>query len=113
MYCDWCEGGANDLVYGGENIVTADVDEDTGFLTVYLNGEEVASRHVKYCPMCGRRIGIPRTKIPNELREEFYKNREKAFELACKKVGMANWYETLDWVDRDYYIDCLEQKAGY
>lgn len=55
--CDWCIGGAADLVYGEDKSISCDIDKDTGKMTVYIRGEERASRTVKYCPMCGRRIG--------------------------------------------------------
>lgn len=56
--CDWCIGGANDLVYGKDGSVSCDIDRDTGEMAVYIRGEKCASRTVKYCPMCGRRIGF-------------------------------------------------------
>lgn len=53
MSCDWCEGGACDLVYGN------------GFYAEIDNGELVVSnsfaagegrRKINFCPMCGRAL---------------------------------------------------------
>lgn len=55
--CDWCDGGACDLVIGRENGITADIDEE-GMMRVYVNGEEKASRRVRFCPMCGKPFGL-------------------------------------------------------
>lgn len=53
--CDWCQGGAADLVFGEG--ISADIDEEDGVLRVYLRGDEVASRQINFCPMCGRPVG--------------------------------------------------------
>ena len=58
--CDWCEGGACDVVYGngfrgeidnGELVVWNDFDEGKG------------RRKINYCPMCGRQL---RPDMPEE-----------------------------------------------
>lgn len=136
MSCDWCGGGASDLVYGDE--VSADIDKETGILTVYFRGEEVGSRHVKYCPMCGKRVGIPNfLKIPDEsffLTFRNYLKRlfriisiderilnlivgtngwDEALERTCEVLNMKDWYKTyrgLDWVDKEYYDEMFIER---
>lgn len=54
-FCDWCEGDAWDLVWGENGRYRADIEEDC--MRFYDNGEEVAQRKIKFCPMCGRLLG--------------------------------------------------------
>lgn len=54
-FCDWCEGGAWDLVYGEDGRYRADIEEDE--MQFYDNGKEVASRKINFCPICGRLLG--------------------------------------------------------
>ena len=56
MSCDWCEGRTWELFEGED--VSADIDSETGLLTVYLRNQVAGYRHIKYCPMCGKRIGL-------------------------------------------------------
>lgn len=65
--CDWCIGGAADLVYGEDKSISCEIDKDTGEMIVYIRGEKSASRIVKYCPMCGRRIGVLKSLNVEEL----------------------------------------------
>lgn len=128
MSCDWCEGGACDLVIGDN--ITAEVFADSGMLVVYDRGKKIASRHVKYCPMCGKRIGIPTIlEIPGDSFFWTFKNYLKrifrvlgvdeevvrfivgtegwveALEKSCVDLGMEDWYKIysgLDWIDRGH-----------
>lgn len=136
MSCDWCEGGACDLVIGDN--ITAEVFADSGMLVVYDRGKKIASRHVKYCPMCGKRIGIPTIlEVPDESFFLAFKNCLKrlfrvisvderilnlmvstngwneALERTCEVLNMKDWYKIyrgLDWVDREYYDKMLVEK---
>lgn len=59
-FCDWCQGGACDLVYNSQGTVEGDIDEETGIMTFYAMFDEKeikGSRRVKFCPMCGRHLG--------------------------------------------------------
>lgn len=51
--CDWCQGGAADVVYGQEGI-SADIDN--GVLRVYDRDKEIASRRIYFCPICGKTL---------------------------------------------------------
>lgn len=58
MSCDWCQGGACDLVYNTDNhAVRGEIDEDTGVMTFMIGDTIVGSRKVNFCPMCGRLVG--------------------------------------------------------
>ena len=58
MSCDWCQGGACDLVYNTQDhSVRGEIDEDTGVMTFFYGEDIVGSRKVNYCPMCGRQVG--------------------------------------------------------
>lgn len=57
-FCDWCQGGANDLIYDqNDDRVSGEIDEETGVISVYFDGVTIGSRKVNYCPMCGRQVG--------------------------------------------------------
>ena len=64
MSCDWCEGGACDLVWGD------------GFYAEIDNGELVVSnsfasgegrRKINFCPMCGKALEGGRYEQTKEL----------------------------------------------
>ena len=57
-YCDWCQGGALDLVYNIEDdSVHGDIDDKTGEMNFYIGKKIIGNRVVNYCPMCGRPVG--------------------------------------------------------
>lgn len=136
MSCDWCEGGACDLIIGDN--ITAEIFADSGMLVVYDRDKKIASRHVKYCPMCGKRVGIP-TILETPVDSFFltFKNYLKrifrvlavderilnlmvgtngwneALERTCEVLNMKDWYKiykSLDWVDKEYYDKMLVEK---
>lgn len=63
-FCDWCQGGAGDLVYNPyDPLVGGDIDGDKGIMTFYVKNKTFGFRKINYCPMCGRRLGSLITKI--------------------------------------------------
>lgn len=64
--CDWCEGGAADLVYNLNNRnVGGDIDEETGVMNFYVGKQWMGSRVVHFCPMCGKPVGNNRRLYEN------------------------------------------------
>lgn len=57
--CDWCQGGASDLVYNLDDMEWGgEIDGETGWMTAFHNKiGTIGSRQVKFCPMCGRAVG--------------------------------------------------------
>lgn len=71
MSCDWCEGGACDLIIpvkGYENI-TCELDDEHGICTLRDGNTIIGGRGFYYCPMCGKRFGV-KSKEYNRIREE-------------------------------------------
>lgn len=57
-YCDWCMGGAMDLVYSLEDSgVGGEIDASNGEMAFLMDGMAIGSRIVNFCPMCGRPLG--------------------------------------------------------
>ena len=54
--CDWCERGANDLVEFVDPSYSCDIQE-YGWMHVYKDDEPIGGRKVRFCPMCGRKLG--------------------------------------------------------
>lgn len=52
QFCDWCDGGACDLVFG--NDFHCEIDD--GVLFVYHGLQMSMGRKIKYCPMCGKKF---------------------------------------------------------
>lgn len=74
--CDWCEGGAMDLVYNKDNTIHGEVDEENGIMTIvatpYEREKIFGTRQVNFCPMCGRPVGkSPQARLLQELSKEF------------------------------------------
>ncbi len=133
MSCDWCGGGAADLVWGEE--ASGEIFKDTGKMVVYYRDKEIASRHVNFCPMCGKRVGIGNSlEVPTGY--SFYWTFKKfllktfshdvdlasivstqgwseALKKTCILLDMQDWYKRythLEWDNSDHYDSLLLEK---
>lgn len=93
--CDWCQGGAADLVYNKKKNAGGTIDEKTGEMLISVFPKRgkppiQASRIVNFCPMCGRPVGsTPLVQLLRELRGIFGANIE--LKEISRYIGSIGW----------------------
>lgn len=107
--CDWCEGGATDLIYNKDGTMYGGINIEDGIMKIiasppYRNETIKGQRQVNFCPMCGRPVGrSPTIKLLKELSRVF--GCRVTMDDISGYVGSIGWKVAKDRVSELRYMD--------